>query len=148
MTIIFRGCAHIPLPLAGRGTRRRCTNARQLRCSGAPHNSEAGARSKLCRENPIDNLAERTSERQLAFLRIRQCDVQSCVPVHTDIFQRIRVAYLTYCEGKISALQHELRIERELEPDADLESLEAAANELAAQIAKAKTERLIRRGRG
>lgn len=68
--------------------------------------------------------------------------------IDTDVFQRIRGAYLSFCEGKISALQHELRIERELEPDADLESLEAAANELAAQIAKAKVERLIRRGRG
>lgn len=67
--------------------------------------------------------------------------------VDADLFSRIRGAYLNYCENKISALQHELAIEKATDADADLEALEAAASKLAAQIAQAKAARLNKRGR-
>ena len=66
--------------------------------------------------------------------------------VDADLFHRIRGAYLSYCEHKISALQHELAIEKAIEADDDLEALETAACDLAAQIA-AKKARLRKRGR-
>lgn len=69
--------------------------------------------------------------------------------ITVELYAKIRDAYLQYCSTKISGLQHEIRTERELQPDdADLELLEAEAQALACKIAKAKTERLIRRGRG
>lgn len=66
--------------------------------------------------------------------------------VDADLFAKIRGAYLSYCEHKISALQHELAIEKAVEANDDLQSLEADAAELAAKIAAAKA-RLNRRGR-
>jgi hypothetical protein len=84
----------------------------------------------------------------LSYWTLRYLKLGRSTKIDTDIFQQIRGAYLSYCEHKISALQHELRTEREIEPDADLENLEAQASELAAKIKEAKTRRLLRRGRG
>jgi hypothetical protein len=67
--------------------------------------------------------------------------------VDADLYSRIRGAYLSFCEQKISALQHELATERAIQSDADLESLEADAAQLAAKIAKARAGRLTARGR-
>lgn len=58
--------------------------------------------------------------------------------VEAGLYSRIRGAYLSYCEQKISALQHELAIEKAITPDADIEALEAAAAKLAAEIARAR----------
>lgn len=84
----------------------------------------------------------------LSYWTLRYLKQGRSTKIDTDAFQRIRDAYLAYCSSQISALQHELRTERELEPDADLESLEAEAQALALKIKEAKTKRLIRRGRG
>lgn len=67
--------------------------------------------------------------------------------IDADLFTRIRGAYLSYCEQKISALQHELAIEKAVEADDDLERLEADASELAAKIAQAKARLKKQRGR-
>lgn len=82
----------------------------------------------------------------LPYWSLRYLRLGRAATVDSDLFKRIRGAYLTYCEHKIAALQHELATERAIEPDADLEHLEAAASELAAKIAKAKAARLNHRG--
>ncbi len=66
--------------------------------------------------------------------------------VDADLFSRIRGAYLQYCEQQISTLQHELAVEKAVDPDDDLERLEAEAQELAAKIAERKAARLAKRG--
>jgi len=62
--------------------------------------------------------------------------------IETGLFQRIRGAYLDYCEKQISALQHELAIEKALTADDTVEDLEREAAALAARIAQAKRARL------
>lgn len=84
----------------------------------------------------------------LSYWTLRYLKQGRSTKIDSDAFQKIRDAYFSYCESKVSALQHELRTERELQPDADLELLEAEAQILASKIAAAKTQRLIRRGRG
>lgn len=62
--------------------------------------------------------------------------------IETSLFQRIRGAYLDYCERQISTLQHELEIEKALNADDTVEDLEREAAALAARIAQAKKARL------
>jgi hypothetical protein len=64
--------------------------------------------------------------------------------IEADLFQRIRGAYLTYCEQQISSLQHELAIEHATGAADDLEDLEAEAAALAAKIAERKSS--LKRG--
>lgn len=61
--------------------------------------------------------------------------------VDAALFERIRLAYLAFCERKVAALQAELENEKAIAPDDDLATLEAAASELAAKIAEAKARR-------
>lgn len=84
----------------------------------------------------------------IGYWTLRYLKLDRAATVDSELLLRIKAAYLTYVEQKVGALQHELATERAVEPDADLELLEAEASTLAAKIKAAKTERLIRRGRG
>lgn len=57
--------------------------------------------------------------------------------VDVSLYARIRGAYLDYCEREVRALQHELEIEKAMNPHA-LEDLEDQVHALAAQIATEK----------
>lgn len=62
--------------------------------------------------------------------------------VDGDIKERIRAAYITYCERMVVGLQHDIATEKVIASDAaDLGTLEAEAEILAAKIARAKASR-------
>lgn len=54
--------------------------------------------------------------------------------VDAGLFKRIRSAYINYCEQQVAQLQHEIRIERAIADNDDLEQLEIEAAALAAKI--------------
>lgn len=58
--------------------------------------------------------------------------------VKLSLFQKVRFAYLDYCEKQIAALQHEIQIEKAKHSDADLGNLEGEVEALAAKVARAK----------
>ncbi|TDR28885.1 hypothetical protein [Aquamicrobium defluvii] len=58
--------------------------------------------------------------------------------VEAGLFTRIRSAYLDLCEREIAKLQHELSVEKALNPDDDLSDIEAEALALAEKIAAKK----------
>jgi hypothetical protein len=60
--------------------------------------------------------------------------------IETGLFMRIRAAYLDHCQRQISALQHEIALERARGADDDLVNLEAEAAVLARKIAAKKGE--------
>lgn len=64
--------------------------------------------------------------------------------IETGLFQRIRGAYLDYCERQIAHLTHELAIEKALNADDSLEDLEREARHLASKIAAAKQARNVK----
>ena len=58
--------------------------------------------------------------------------------VDDGTFRRIRSAYLHFCEQQISNLQHELELERLVNPDAHMEDFEREASQLLAKVREAK----------
>ena len=84
----------------------------------------------------------------IGYWTLRYLKLGRAATVDSELLARLKAAYLSYVEQKVDTLQHELATERAIEPDADLELLEAQASELAAKIKAAKIQRLIRRGRG
>lgn len=107
------------------------------------------AEIETCGFGDDDNALRRLETKfGIGYWTLRYLKLGRAATVDSELLFRIEAAYLTYVEQKIGALQHELATERAVEPDADLELLEAEAQLLAAKIAAAKTRRLIRRGRG
>jgi hypothetical protein len=96
-----------------------------------------------------DNALRRLEARfGLSFWTLKYLKHGRAATVDADLFSRLRGAYLSYCEQKITTIQHELATERAIGAyDDDLADLEAAATELAAKIARAKAARLSS-GRG
>jgi hypothetical protein len=95
-----------------------------------------------------DNALRRLEARfGLSFWTLKYLKHGRAATVDADLFSRLRGAYLSYCEQKITTIQHELATERAIGTDDDLGDLEAAATELAAKIARAKAARLSS-GRG
>lgn len=78
----------------------------------------------------------------ISFWRLSHLRKGNAKTVETGLFQRIRSAYLDYCERQISTLQHELAIEKAMNADDALEDLEIEAAALARKIAAAKRARL------
>lgn len=61
--------------------------------------------------------------------------------VEAGLFARIRAAYLDLCERELAKLQHELTVEKALNPDDTFDDLEREAQALLARLA-AKREAL------
>lgn len=80
----------------------------------------------------------------LSFWTLRYLKQGRAATIDTGVFQRVRAFYLSYCERQLSALQHELAVEKAIEADDDLEDLEDEARKLAAKIAQAKARRIGR----
>lgn len=59
--------------------------------------------------------------------------------VDASIFERIRTAYLDWCERQIAALQHEITIAREATPDADFLDLDDEIARLRTRVADARS---------
>lgn len=61
--------------------------------------------------------------------------------IEAGLFQRIRLAYLDFCERQIAALNHELALERAMGAEDDaMADFEREASELAAKVATAKAQ--------
>lgn len=104
---------------------------------------------ETCGFGDDDNALRRLESKfGIGYWTLRYLKLGRAATVDSELLLRIKAAYLSYVEQKVGALQHELAVEKAIQPDADLELLEAELQELAQKIAKAKTERLIRRGRG
>jgi hypothetical protein len=58
--------------------------------------------------------------------------------VEAGLFARIRSAYLDLCEREIAKLQHELTVEKALNPDDTFDDLEREAQALLARVAAKK----------
>lgn len=58
--------------------------------------------------------------------------------VDASIFERIRTAYLDWCERQLAALQHEIAIAREATPDAHFLDLDDEVARLRARLADAR----------
>lgn len=58
--------------------------------------------------------------------------------IDAGTFQRIRSAYLDFCERQIANLSHELEVERSVYPDAHMEDFEREASQLLAKVREAK----------
>src|SRR6478736_3059465 len=71
-------------------------------------------------------------------LRYRRRDMKM---IAADQYQRIRNAYLATCERQISALQHELAIERARCGDDDPSDLVVEAEDLVARLKAARAKR-------
>lgn len=94
-----------------------------------------------------DNALRRLGHRfGLSYWTLRYLKHGRAATVDADLYSRIRGAYVAFCEQQIRALQHEIEVERTLSDDADLGSLQAEAQALAAKIAQAKAARLNKRG--
>lgn len=61
--------------------------------------------------------------------------------IEAGVFARIRAAYMDMCERQISRLQHELKIERELDGDALDSDLLAQVESLVAKVKAARGAR-------
>lgn len=58
--------------------------------------------------------------------------------VEAGLFARIRAAYWDLCEREIAKLQHELSVEKALNPNDDFDDLELEAQALLARVAAKK----------
>lgn len=58
--------------------------------------------------------------------------------IEAGLFARIRSAYLDLCEREIAKLQHELSVEKALNPNDDFDDLELEAQALLARVAAKK----------
>lgn len=54
--------------------------------------------------------------------------------VDSELYRKIRKAYVSFCEREIKKLQHEIAIEKAIDDDDDLENLALQIETLAAQI--------------
>lgn len=61
--------------------------------------------------------------------------------VEAGLFQRIRMAYLDMCQRQVVALEHEIAMERAVNGDDDVASLEAEIEALARKVAAKKARR-------
>jgi hypothetical protein len=68
--------------------------------------------------------------------------------VDRDLFARLRGAYLTFCERQISALQHELAIEKARCGDDSFDDLVGEAEDLVAKLKAAQAKAHVRLGDG
>lgn len=94
------------------------------------------------RDRALDTLSRRYGLTRSQMRHLREGRAKT---VEAGLFQKVRSAYLDYCQRQITKLQAELAIERALGGDPDnLDDLEAEAGELLAKVASAKTRTLHR----
>lgn len=55
-----------------------------------------------------------------------------------SLIKRVKLAYLDYCEGLVKKLQHEIAVEKALNEDDALETLENEISTLAKKVSEAK----------
>ena len=91
------------------------------------------------RDRAFDAIARRYG---LTRSQIRHLRDGRAKTVEAGLFQRIRLAYLDFCERQIRALEHELAVERAMTNDTDaaLDRAEGTLRQLQAANAQAKAE--------
>jgi hypothetical protein len=74
----------------------------------------------------------------LSYWTLNNLRIGRAKTVEASIFNKVRSAYLDFCERQIAQLQHELELEKIGNPDADMEDLVSEATQLLAKVGAAK----------
>lgn len=74
----------------------------------------------------------------LSYWTLNNLRIGRAKTVEASIFNKVRTAYLDFCERQIAQLQHELELERAGNPHADMENLVSEASQLLAKVREAK----------
>lgn len=95
-------------------------------------------------KNALERFADLAGVSFWTLDRIKQGKAKT---VTGGVIERVKVAYLDYCESQLTKLKHEIAIEKAIQDDADIRDLEIAAEKLAAELQekrKAQWEQRLR----
>ena len=105
-------------------------------------NVEAASTGDL--EVAMKSVARRTGIGFWTLANIKRGRAKKC---DATVFDRVKDAYLELCQRQLAALQHEITLIHEANPDAALDDLVDEATRLAARLADARSHSLAARTR-